>query len=94
MLFLVIRTLLIISTYVQQGPYHIIRQPAYAVYIITRFRIAIGYSSLVGSFSFPLLVLPALIYRISVEEKILSAEFGEQYKQYFHGTKQLIPGVW
>ena len=79
---------------VQQGPYRIIRHPAYAAYIIMGFGIAIGYSSLIGFLSIPLLLLPALIYRIFVEEKILSAEFGEQYKQYSNGTRRLIPGVW
>jgi protein-S-isoprenylcysteine O-methyltransferase Ste14 len=79
---------------VQHGPYRIIRHPAYAAYIIMGFGIAIGYSSLIGFLSIPLLLLPALIYRIFVEEKILSAEFGEEYKQYTHGTKRLIPRVW
>ena len=79
---------------VQHGPYRTIRHPAYAAYIIMGFGIAIGYSSLIGFLSIPLLLLPALIYRIFVEEKILSAEFGEEYKQYSHGTKRLIPRVW
>jgi protein-S-isoprenylcysteine O-methyltransferase Ste14 len=79
---------------VQHGPYRTIRHPAYAAYIIMGFGIAIGYSSLIGFLSIPLLLFPALIYRIFVEEKILSAEFGEQYKQYSHGTRRLIPGIW
>ena len=79
---------------VQQGPYRIIRHPAYAAYIIMGFGIAIGYSSLIGFLSIPLLLIPALIYRIFVEEKILLTEFGEEYRQYSHGTKRLIPRVW
>ena len=81
-------------TLVQQGPYRIIRHPAYAAYIIMGFGIAIGYSSLIGFLSIPLLLIPALIYRIFVEEKILSAEFGDEYMQYSHDTKRLIPRVW
>ena len=79
---------------VQHGPYRTIRHPAYAAYIIMGFGIAIGFSSLIGFLSIPLLLLPALIYRIFVEEKILLTEFGEEYRRYSHDTKRLIPRVW
>ncbi len=81
-------------TLVQHGPYRIIRHPAYAAYIIMSLGIAIGYSSWIGLFAIPFLLLPALIYRINVEEKILSAEFGYQYNLYVHNTKRLIPLIW
>jgi protein-S-isoprenylcysteine O-methyltransferase len=79
---------------IQRGPYRFIRHPAYASYIIMSFGIAIGYSSLVGLLAIPLLMLPALIYRISIEEKLLSLEFGEQFFQYAHRTKRLLPYIW
>ena len=81
-------------TLIQHGPYRFIRHPAYAAYILMGFGIAIGFSSLVGILSIPLLLLPALIYRIFTEEKLLSAEFGEQFEEYSHNTRRLIPGVW
>jgi protein-S-isoprenylcysteine O-methyltransferase Ste14 len=81
-------------TLIQHGPYRFIRHPAYAAYIIMGFGIAIGFSSLVGILSIPLLLLPALIYRIFTEEKLLSAEFCEQFEAYSHNTRRLIPGVW
>jgi protein-S-isoprenylcysteine O-methyltransferase Ste14 len=81
-------------TLIQNGPYRIIRHPAYAAYNIMGLGIAIGYSSLIGLLAVPFLLLPALIYRINVEEKILSAEFGCQYNQYIHNTKRLIPLIW
>lgn len=81
-------------TLVQHGPYRIVRHPAYAAYIIMSLGIAIGYSSLIGLLAVPILLLPALIYRINVEEKILSAEFGDQYNRYIQNTKRLIPYIW
>ena len=81
-------------TLIQHGPYRFIRHPAYAAYILMGFGIAIGFSSLAGILSIPLLLLPALIYRIFTEEKLLSAEFGEQFEAYSHNTRRLIPGVW
>jgi protein-S-isoprenylcysteine O-methyltransferase Ste14 len=40
------------------------------------------------------LILPALAYRMQVEEKLLIQEFGDQYRAYSRRTKRLVPGVW
>lgn len=79
---------------VQHGPYHVIRHPAYASYIIMCVGIAIGFSSLIGLVAVPLLLVPGFIYRIAVEDSLLKAEFGEQYHRYAQHTKRLIPYVW
>jgi protein-S-isoprenylcysteine O-methyltransferase Ste14 len=79
---------------VQQGPYHFIRHPAYTSYIIMSLGITIGFSSIIGLLAVPLLLLPGLIYRIRVEEKLLSLEFGNQYLQYARSTWHLFPGIW
>ena len=79
---------------IQNGPYHLIRHPAYVSYIIMSLGIAFGFSSLIGLIAIPLFLVPGLIYRISVEEKLLSEEFGEQYVQYTRLTWRLIPGIW
>jgi protein-S-isoprenylcysteine O-methyltransferase Ste14 len=79
---------------VQNGPYRIVRHPAYAAYIIMSLGIGVGYSSWIGLIAVILLLIPALIYRINVEEQILSAEFGDQFNQYIQNTKRLIPRIW
>ncbi|OGO60307.1 MAG: hypothetical protein A2032_02665 [Chloroflexi bacterium RBG_19FT_COMBO_49_13] len=79
---------------VQHGPYHIIRHPAYAAYIIMSLGITIGFSSLIGLLAIPFLLLPGLVYRINVEEIILTAEFGDAYDRYSQITWRLIPGIW
>jgi protein-S-isoprenylcysteine O-methyltransferase Ste14 len=79
---------------IQHGPYHVIRHPAYASYIIMSLGVAIGFSSLIGLLAVPLLLIPGLIYRINVEEEILRGEFGEQYACYRRITKRLIPFIW
>ena len=79
---------------IQNGPYSLIRHPAYASYIIMCLGIAIGFSSLIGLVAVPLLLAPGFIYRINVEEEILSAEFGEQYICYVRNTKRLVPFIW
>jgi protein-S-isoprenylcysteine O-methyltransferase Ste14 len=79
---------------IRQGPYKVIRHPAYAAYILMGLGLSIGYSSLVGLLALPFLLVPALVYRMNVEEKILSTVFNEQYSQYTKKTKKLIPGLW
>ena len=79
---------------VQSGPYHFIRHPAYAGYFLMALGIAIGYSSLLGLAAVILLLLPVLIYRLRLEDKLLAGHFGNEFKKYAAGTKCLIPGVW
>ena len=81
-------------TLVQHGPYKIIRHPAYASYIIMSVGIALGYSSLIGLLAIPILLCPGLVYRISVEEQILGAEFRQDYGDYIQRTWHLIPYIW
>ena len=79
---------------VQNGPYHFIRHPAYLGYLLMALGIGLGYSSLAGLASTFLLLLPSLIYRIKVEEKLLFRYFGESYRQYAIVVKRLIPCIW
>ena len=79
---------------VQHGPYRIIRHPAYAGYLITALGLALGYASLLGFLSTLLILLPAVVYRIRVEDKMLSEHFGTQFEKYARRTKRLLPGVW
>lgn len=81
-------------TLVQRGPYQVIRHPAYASYIVMCLGIALGFSSLIGLLAVLLLLCPGLVYRISVEERILGAEFRQDYENYIRHTKRLIPYVW
>ena len=79
---------------IQKGPYHIIRHPAYASYVIMSLGIAIGFSSLIGLVAVPFILVPGLIYRVNVEEELLRAEFDQQYLHYALHTKRLIPFIW
>jgi protein-S-isoprenylcysteine O-methyltransferase Ste14 len=79
---------------VKSGPYRFIRHPAYAGYLLMALGISMGYSSLAGLASTLVLLLPSLIYRIKVEERLLTNHFGEAYRQYADGIKRIIPGFW
>ena len=82
------------QTLVQHGPYRLIRHPGYAAYLLIAIGISVGFTSWAGLVSIVLLLIPGLIYRISVEEKVLISHFGEQYTRYQQRTRRLLPWVW
>jgi protein-S-isoprenylcysteine O-methyltransferase Ste14 len=82
------------QTLVKEGPFRLVRHPGYTGFFIMALGLTIGYSSLMGLIAIPLLLLPGLAYRMKVEEKLLSDEFGDEYRQYASQTKRLLPGLW
>lgn len=56
--------------------------------------LGVGYSSIAGLVAILALLLPSLIYRIRIEEKLLAEHFGEAHREYARRTKRLIPGIW
>jgi protein-S-isoprenylcysteine O-methyltransferase Ste14 len=79
---------------VQSGPYCIIRHPAYAGYVLMALGLALGYSSVLGFVSTLFILLPAAVYRIRVEDRMLAEHFGTQFEKYARKTKRLLPGIW
>jgi protein-S-isoprenylcysteine O-methyltransferase Ste14 len=79
-------------TIVQTGLYRFLRHPAYAGMIL-------AHAGFVGLFPSPLsvaalagLLVPAVVYRILVEERSLMAL--SSYRSYARGRKRMIPVVW
>jgi protein-S-isoprenylcysteine O-methyltransferase Ste14 len=76
------------------GIYSRVRHPSYSGILL----IVCGFTALMNSiYSFLILLVPvfiAVLYRIRVEETLLTEEFGESYSEYKKETKKLIPGVY
>jgi protein-S-isoprenylcysteine O-methyltransferase Ste14 len=79
---------------VQSGPYRLVRHPGYSGFVLMALGLAVGYSSWIGLAAILLLLLPGLAYRMAVEERMLTEEFGEQYRLFSYRTKKLIPWIW
>lgn len=79
---------------IQSGPYRMIRHPAYAGYLLMALGLALGYSSLAGIASTVLVLLPCMIYRMYIEDRLLAEHFGGQFERYRKDVKRLIPGIW
>lgn len=76
------------------GPYRIVRHPGYTgawvLYVCCLLFIhAWVVSALCAAF-----LLAGFLRRIRYEEELMLGYFGEQYKSYCQGVKQLIPLVW
>jgi protein-S-isoprenylcysteine O-methyltransferase Ste14 len=56
--------------------------------------LAIGYSSLIGLISIPVLLIPGLAYRIRAEERLLAEVLRDDYWAYARQAKKLIPWIW
>jgi protein-S-isoprenylcysteine O-methyltransferase Ste14 len=79
---------------VATGPYRWVRHPSYSGLLL----IAIGCGLAAGNWLAlavcATLPLPALLWRIHVEESELTGVLGERYRAYQTQTKRLVPGLW
>jgi protein-S-isoprenylcysteine O-methyltransferase Ste14 len=80
-------------TLVTSGVYGVIRHPSYLGLLINSLGWALAFRSGVGVL-FTLLLIPLLLARISSEEKLLRAQFGDEYNAYCSHTSRLIPGIY
>jgi protein-S-isoprenylcysteine O-methyltransferase Ste14 len=80
-------------TLVTNGIYSVIRHPSYLGLIIIMFGWGLVFRSWIGIL-LALLVIPVLLGRITAEEALLHAHFGEEYERYRARTCRLIPGIY
>jgi protein-S-isoprenylcysteine O-methyltransferase Ste14 len=79
---------------VSSGPYRWLRHPSYTglLLIVAGFGATFGnWLSLAASVVLP---LPAIVWRIHVEEAELDRVLGDEYRTYQSGRARLIPGLW
>jgi protein-S-isoprenylcysteine O-methyltransferase Ste14 len=76
------------------GLYGIVRHPSYFGLLLLLTGLSLGMNSLLSALLVIIAVSAALLYRISVEEKILEQEFGIMYRDYKTVTKKLIPFIY
>ncbi len=76
------------------GIYRVLRHPAYLGLVCLFVGIPLSEGSWGGWLIALLGGIPAVLYRISIEEKSLRAWFGTAYEEYMQTTKRLIPFLW
>jgi protein-S-isoprenylcysteine O-methyltransferase Ste14 len=77
---------------VDSGPYLYSRHPAYAGMIAANAGVAIYFLNWVTLSAFLLILLPAIVFRIFIEERVLFEIEG--YPDFAKKRKRLFPGIW
>ena len=78
---------------VTTGPYAIVRNPGYLGNILSLLGLGLALSSLVG-LALAAVTIIGILVRIQREEKMLVAEFGDQFHAYMQRTRRLFPFVY
>lgn len=78
---------------ISHGVYRFVRHPVYLGVILSSVGMPIGLSSLAG-FLIMLILIPLFLNRIRMEERMLTSEFGDAYREYMKATKKLIPFIY
>jgi protein-S-isoprenylcysteine O-methyltransferase Ste14 len=79
---------------VDRGPYRILRHPSYTglLLVFAGAGLMVGnWLSVVGAV---VLVLTALIHRLRIEERALTAALGSRYREFAASRARLIPYIW
>ena len=80
-------------TLVTSGVYGVIHHPRYLGMLIKSLGLGLALRSGVGVLLTALIILP-LLARIRAEERLLRAQFGDEYGTYCARTSRLIPGLY
>jgi protein-S-isoprenylcysteine O-methyltransferase Ste14 len=78
---------------ITHGIYRFTRHPVYLGVIIAILGVPVYASSLFGLLTM-LVLIPILLNRIRMEERLLTEEFGDAYRTYKETTSKLIPFIY
>jgi protein-S-isoprenylcysteine O-methyltransferase Ste14 len=79
---------------VDRGPYRLVRHPSYGGLLLLCVGYALSVQNWLSLIVALLVPLPALLFRIHVEEQLLVSQLGPAYASYRTRTKRLIPWIW
>jgi protein-S-isoprenylcysteine O-methyltransferase Ste14 len=79
---------------VTAGPYRVLRHPAYTGALVAVLGLGLVFDNVVSLVLLLGCVLTGVLYRIRVEERVLTSALGEDYTGYAARTSRLLPRVW
>lgn len=79
---------------VDRGPYRVLRHPSYTGLLLAFAGVGLMLGNWVGVAVALVVVLVALVYRMGIEERALSAALGDRYREFAARRARLIPYVW
>jgi protein-S-isoprenylcysteine O-methyltransferase Ste14 len=78
----------------QTGMYKIIRHPSYLGSLLSFIGFGISLNNWISVIVIMVLMSWAMLHRISIEEKVLIKQFGQEYLDYMKHTYRLIPWIY
>lgn len=79
---------------ITNGAYQKIRHPLYLGSLLSFIAIPLIFNSWGAMLIIVLTTIPALVYRVNIEEEFLLRHFGDEYLEYMKSSKRMIPGIW
>ena len=79
---------------VQDGPFRFVRHPTYFSMILETAAFGLLCNAWFMLCTIPLAFIPALWFRLSLEERLLVEKFGDAYRQYQRKVPMLVPYKW
>jgi protein-S-isoprenylcysteine O-methyltransferase Ste14 len=79
---------------VERGPYRVLRHPSYTGLVLAFAGAGLMVGNWLGAVGAVVLVLTALIHRMRIEERALTATLGDRYREFTATRARLIPFVW
>ncbi|MDP2452980.1 MULTISPECIES: isoprenylcysteine carboxylmethyltransferase family protein [unclassified Kaistella] len=76
------------------GFYKYVRHPSYAFSLLTFLGLAIVLNNYISAVIVFVPVFLMFLYRIKIEEQVLTEQFGQDYSDYRNKTKRLIPFIY
>ena len=76
-----------------RGPFRWMRHPSYTGMMLAFAALGVTFQNWLALASLLIPIALALAYRIRIEETVLVAAFGDDYRRYALHTKRLIPGL-
>jgi protein-S-isoprenylcysteine O-methyltransferase Ste14 len=76
------------------GLYGIIRHPSYTGSLISFIGFGLSLNNWLSFALITLIMIVSFVRRINIEERALTEQFGDEYKQYMLKTKRLIPLIY
>lgn len=79
---------------IRTGLYQHVRHPAYAGSLVAYLGFGLAFSNWVSLLLIFCPVLLAAVYRMRIEEQVLTKAFGQEYLDYMYKTKRLFPWIY
>lgn len=79
---------------ISSGPYRVLRHPGYAGVLLASIGVGLVIANWVSLAVLTFAVLSGLVYRITVEERVLGAALAGRYQSYAGKRSRLIPFIW